>query len=183
MTNANDTTYTKEIRFIARNDYAAVVNGEEIGYASTRLGAQRIADDYVLGQIAHEAQCQAVEAQAAPVAVEAASVARPRIATAAGIAATLEQARTRLSEDRRWLRALDKAAANLAALRWQFDATGRRLMIASATTANRRYIVEHAQPGHISCSCTAGANGRVCWHAAAYGLLTRAAFRHQTAAA
>ena len=44
-------THTKSTRYIARNDYAAVVNGIEICFSDTAFGAEIIANDYVSAQI------------------------------------------------------------------------------------------------------------------------------------
>ena len=44
-------TRTKTVRYIARNDYAAVVDGIEIGFSDTAFGAEIIANDYVSAQI------------------------------------------------------------------------------------------------------------------------------------
>ena len=45
-------THTKSTRYIARNDYAAVVDGIDIGFSDTAFGAEIICNDYVTAQIA-----------------------------------------------------------------------------------------------------------------------------------
>lgn len=164
---SNTTTHTRSIRYDrTTKDFAVSVDGELIGFAPSAIAGEEMANRHIDGLIAHEAQCQAAE-QAAPVATA--------YVTSEAITATLEQARATLAADRRWLAALNKAAEKLTSTRWQFD--GRRLLVASATTAGQRYMVERGM-----CECTAAHNGRVCWHVAAYGLLTRAA-RQQPATA
>ncbi len=66
------------------------------------------------------------------------------------------------------LNALNKAAIELEASNWQW--CGSTLAIDSRTTAGKRYYVTHG-----ACTCKAAQAGRVCWHAAAYELLQRAA--------
>lgn len=66
------------------------------------------------------------------------------------------------------LTAINKAALNLEACRWQFD--GHTLRIESATqTGKRFYTVTGA-----GCTCSAAAACRICWHVAAWRLLLAA---------
>lgn len=165
-------TYEKSVKFIARNDYAAVVNGQEVGYASTKLDAQRIADDYVLAQIEHDNQCQAAE-----VAALAAPSSRPYV-TRAALDAVIEAAATYNPRDKRWANALASAAKRLRTIHWQFD--GSRLLIHSARPeTGHKYVV---QPGMCDERCDAARRGQPCWHRAARKLVALAAHRTSAAA-
>jgi hypothetical protein len=171
--NTTPTTYTKSVTFIARNDYAAVVNGQEIGYAATSLQAQRLADDYVLAQIAHDTQCQAAEVAlaVAPIATAIAPITRQQIAGA------LTTARQKVADNKKWFNALSKAAMELEASAWCWYGAAGVLKIQSRTTAGKWYTVTDA-----GCPCPAGQRGAACWHAAARRLLIRASAQPATAA-
>src|SRR5687768_2432957 len=84
------------------------------------------------------------------------------------VAAALQLARTEAAEHRAWINALNRAALNLEACRWQFD--GEVLVMHSATDPKVSYIVTAT-----GCPCKAGAAGRPCWHRAARRLLLKAA--------
>lgn len=87
--------------------------------------------------------------------------------TRQAVAAALAEARQKVANDRAWFNALNKAATELEASPWAFD--GRTLVINSRTTLGTRY---HVAAG--SCECKAAAQGRPCWHRAAYRLLVKA---------
>lgn len=83
------------------------------------------------------------------------------------VAAALAAARTEAAHYSAWINAINRAALNLEACRWQFD--GEILVITSATST-ARYTVD-AQ----GCGCKAHQAGRPCWHRAARRLLCKAA--------
>lgn len=86
------------------------------------------------------------------------------------VGAALRQLRLAHGEDTGMITAINKAALNLEACRWQFD--GRTLVIESAThTGQRRYTVTAAN----YCDCNAAIAGRRCWHSVARLLLINAA--------
>lgn len=84
------------------------------------------------------------------------------------VAAALTAARTEAAEHQAWINAINRAALNLEACRWQFD--GEVLRIESATQSNSYYLV-----GADGCPCVAGGKGKPCWHRAARRLLCKAA--------
>lgn len=88
--------------------------------------------------------------------------------TRQSVAAALSAARMACAEHNAWMNAINRAALNLEACRWQFD--GDILSIASASNVSTRYTVS-AQ----GCECKAQAAGRPCWHRAARRLLVKAA--------
>lgn len=159
--------HVKEVRFIARNDYAAVVDGNEVGFAATHQAAMTIANEYVWNLIQLENRYTdddapvAVEIDAAPVAVNPANITRQTVAR------VLVDARRKVADNRQIATALAKASTELEASRWYF--TGTVLVIASRTTPGKMYRVTGA-----TCECPA--HGRVtCWHKVAHRLLSRAA--------
>ncbi|HSH83389.1 MAG TPA: hypothetical protein VLA19_33060 [Herpetosiphonaceae bacterium] len=79
----------------------------------------------------------------------------------------LQAARAACAQHPRWLAAVNRAALNLEACRWQFD--GDVLVVHSATTPGTRYTVTAD-----TCTCKAAAAGRPCWHRAAHRLLVKA---------
>jgi len=83
------------------------------------------------------------------------------------VAAALAAARKEAAEYNAWMNAINKAALNLEACRWQFD--GECLIISSASST-RRYTVDTR-----GCQCPAAATGSPCWHRAARRLLIKAA--------
>jgi hypothetical protein len=78
----------------------------------------------------------------------------------------LRQARHTYRADRAMLTAVNKAALNLEACRWQWD--GVTLAIESATEVG---TVTHRLSERSACTCQAGQKGRVCWAFAALQLL------------
>lgn len=84
------------------------------------------------------------------------------------VAAALSAARTEAAEHQAWINAINKAALNLEACKWQFD--GEVLRIESATKSSQFYLV-----GADGCPCQAGKKGTPCWHRAARRLLIKAA--------
>lgn len=76
------------------------------------------------------------------------------------------------------IRAINRAAANLAAGQFAYD--GHTVTLRSASSA-RVYRIDVREP--MQCSCTAHARGLVCWHVVAARLLVRAAERHAAARA
>ncbi len=75
--------------------------------------------------------------------------------------------------DAAWIRAIHRAAANLAAGQFSFD--GQHVLIRSASSS-RTYRINVTEP--MQCSCTAHERGLRCWHIVAARLLVRAAERH-----
>jgi hypothetical protein len=71
------------------------------------------------------------------------------------------------------IRAINRAAANLAAGQFAYD--GRQVTLRSASST-RVYRIDTREP--MTCSCTAHERGLVCWHVVAARLLVRAAERH-----
>ncbi len=84
------------------------------------------------------------------------------------VALALRDARARCGASNRWLNALNRAALNLEAVRWQFD--GDTLRVESATNSGDFYTVTVEV-----CPCNAGKAGKPCWHRAGCRLLTKAA--------
>jgi hypothetical protein len=84
------------------------------------------------------------------------------------VALALTAARTEAAEHKAWINAINRAAMNLEACRWQFD--GEVLRIESATKSNSYYLVSAD-----GCPCQAGGKGKPCWHRAARRLLCKAA--------
>jgi hypothetical protein len=84
------------------------------------------------------------------------------------VAAALSAARTEAAEHQAWINAINRAALNLEACRWQFD--GEVLRIESATNSGTYYLVSAD-----GCPCKAGQKGTPCWHRAARRLLIKAA--------
>lgn len=158
--------HTKAVRFIGRNDYAAVVDGQEVGFSSTVLGAENICNDYVAGLV--ELEARAVAADVAPIVAADVASAAPVVApTRAAVAAVLVEARAACADNARWLRAANKAAVELETGAWAFN--GRVLVVRSRTT-NRQY---HATAS--TCECSAFAKNAPCWHRAAARLVAKAA--------
>jgi len=91
------------------------------------------------------------------------------------VALALRDARTKCAASRRWLNAVNRAALNLEAVRWQFD--GDTLRVESATNSGDFYTVTVEV-----CPCNAGKAGKPCWHKAAWRLLCKAAEMTYTAA-
>lgn len=48
--------HTKAVRFVGQHDYAAVVDGNDVGFSSTLLGAEKICNDYVTDLVKLEAR-------------------------------------------------------------------------------------------------------------------------------
>ncbi len=99
-------------------------------------------------------------------------MANPSIAQAVNRGNTgkaLAMARRECGGDKAWLNALNRAALNLEACRWEFD--GETLEIHSATQ-DMTYIVTN-----LGCDsrCKAFEKGIPCWHRAARRLLLKAA--------
>ena len=85
------------------------------------------------------------------------------------VALALRDARAKCAASHRWLNAVNRAALNLEAVRWQFD--GDTLRVESATNSGDFYTVTVEV-----CPCSAGKAGKPCWHrAAARRLLIKAA--------
>ena len=87
----------------------------------------------------------------------------------------LRDARAKCGASNRWLNALNRAALNLEAVRWQFD--GDTLRVESATNSGDFYTVTVEV-----CPCSAGKAGKPCWHRAGCRLLCKAAEMTYTAA-
>ncbi len=86
--------------------------------------------------------------------------------------AAVNEALSKVS-DAAWIRAIHRAAANLAA--GQFAFTGEHVIIRSASSS-RTYRISTREP--MACSCKAHERGLRCWHIVAARLLVRAAERH-----
>jgi len=91
------------------------------------------------------------------------------------VAQALRDARAKCGASNRWLNALNRAALNLEAVRWQFD--GDTLRVESATNSGDFYTVTVEV-----CPCSAGKAGKPCWHRAGCRLLCKAAEMTYTAA-
>jgi len=91
------------------------------------------------------------------------------------VALALRDARAKCGASNRWLNALNRAALNLEAVRWQFD--GDTLRVESATNSGDFYTVTVE-----TCPCSAGKAGKPCWHRAGCRLLCKAAEMTYTAA-
>ncbi len=91
------------------------------------------------------------------------------------VALALRDARAKCAASHRWLNAVNRAALNLEAVRWQFD--GDTLRVESATNSGDFYTVTVEV-----CPCNAGKAGKPCWHRAGCRLLTKAAEMVYTAA-
>lgn len=162
-------THTKAIRQYAHNDYAALVDNEIIGYASTGMAAMELANDYVYALVQHEARYIADEATPAPAAAVATPSApsTPLLAPSrAAVAAALVAARAACADKARWLRAANKAAVELETGKWAFN--GRVLVVRSRSSA-RQY-----RATATTCECPAYAKAAPCWHRAAARLVTNA---------
>lgn len=169
------TTYIKTIRQLARNDFEVLVNGEVVGYASTRMAAQSLANEFVAQQIEWAARCEAEAAQVVP-----ATQARPALVTKEALADVIADTVEHAPADRRWRKALEKAAERLYTVRWSWEPTSARLLIHSATTAGQKYVVS---AGMCDTDCGAAQNGRPCWHRVARTIVARAALRASVQAA
>jgi len=84
------------------------------------------------------------------------------------VALALRDARAKCAASHRWLNAVNRAALNLEAVRWQFD--GDTLRVESATNSGDFYTVTVEV-----CPCSAGKAGKPCWHRAGCRLLCKAA--------
>ena len=91
------------------------------------------------------------------------------------VALALRDARAKCAASHRWLNAVNRAALNLEAVRWQFD--GDTLRVESATNSGDFYTVTVEV-----CPCSAGKAGKPCWHRAGCRLLCKAAEMTYTAA-
>ncbi len=91
------------------------------------------------------------------------------------VALALRDARAKCAASHRWLNAVNRAALNLEAVRWQFD--GDTLRVESATNSGDFYTVTVEV-----CPCNAGKAGKPCWHRAGCRLLCKAAEMTYTAA-
>ncbi len=91
------------------------------------------------------------------------------------VALALRDARAKCGASNRWLNALNRAALNLEAVRWQFD--GDTLRVESATNSGDFYTVTVE-----ACPCNAGKAGKPCWHRAGARLLVKASEMTYTAA-
>ncbi len=91
------------------------------------------------------------------------------------VALALRDARAKCAASHRWLNAVNRAALNLEAVRWQFD--GDTLRVESATNSGDFYTVTVEV-----CPCSAGKAGKPCWHRAGCRLLCKAAEIDYTAA-
>jgi hypothetical protein len=91
------------------------------------------------------------------------------------VALALRDARAKCAASHRWLNAVNRAALNLEAVRWQFD--GDTLRVESATNSGDFYTVTVEV-----CPCSAGKAGKPCWHRAGVRLLCKAAEMTYTAA-
>jgi hypothetical protein len=91
------------------------------------------------------------------------------------VALALRDARAKCAASHRWLNAVNRAALNLEAVRWQFD--GDTLRVESATNSGDFYTVTVE-----TCPCSAGKAGKPCWHRAGVRLLCKAAEMSYTAA-
>jgi len=91
------------------------------------------------------------------------------------VALALRDARAKCAASHRWLNAVNRAALNLEAVRWQFD--GDTLRVESATNSGDFYTVTVEV-----CPCQAGKAGKPCWHRAGCRLLCKAAEMTYTAA-
>lgn len=80
----------------------------------------------------------------------------------------LRQMRIAFADAPHELTAINKAALNLEACRWQFD--GRTLRIESATHVGKRFYTVTGD----GCTCLASSACRLCWHTAAWRLLLAA---------
>ena len=92
--------------------------------------------------------------------------------TRSDVDAAITDALSKVS-DAAWIRAIHRAAANLAA--GQFAFTGEHVIIRSASSS-RTYRISTREP--MQCSCKAHERGLRCWHVVAARLLVRAAERH-----
>jgi hypothetical protein len=90
------------------------------------------------------------------------------------VALALRDARAKCAASHRWLNAVNRAALNLEAVRWQFD--GDTLRVESATNSGDFYTVTVE-----TCPCNAGKAGKPCWHRAGARLLCKAAEMGQDA--
>ena len=90
------------------------------------------------------------------------------------VALALRDARAKCAASHRWLNAVNRAALNLEAVRWQFD--GDTLRVESATNSGDFYTVTVE-----TCPCSAGKAGKPCWHRAGCRLLCKAAEMGQEA--
>ncbi len=86
--------------------------------------------------------------------------------------AAINDALGKVTEDR-WMRAIYRAAGNLAAGQFSYD--GQRVSLRSASSSTVYHIITRDP---MVCSCQAHARGLVCWHVAAARLIVRAAERH-----
>jgi hypothetical protein len=91
------------------------------------------------------------------------------------VALALRDARAKCGASNRWLNALNRAALNLEAVRWQFD--GDTLRVESATNSGDFYTVTVE-----TCPCSPCSAGKPCWHRAGCRLLVKAAEMTYTAA-
>lgn len=160
-------TYTKAIRYDRETgDFAYLLNGEIVGYAASHLCAEQKLNELVYDLLRRgntgAADTPAAVTDPAPAAVNVSNITRQTVA------AVLVDARRKVADNRRWANALAKASTELEASTWYF--TGQVLVIASRTTAGKRYRVTGQ-----TCECSAHSKGNPCWHRAAHRLLVKAA--------
>ena len=74
--------------------------------------------------------------------------------------------------DARLIRAINRAATNLATGRFSYD--GHQVILQSASS-KRMYRISTTEP--MQCTCEGRAHGQICWHIVAARLLVRAAER------
>lgn len=171
----------KQITYNAADrDFSYSYAGELIGFAPTRLQAEAALNEFVYGQLVHgnvdaadlapdEAEA-VLESQAALIEVErqgGVDETRPVRTFRQAVDAVLVNALATVANNPRWTKALERASANLDAVRWQFD--GAVLRISSATSTQRYWVDAAGQ-----CDCPAGQKGTLCWHKASWALLRRA---------
>jgi hypothetical protein len=75
--------------------------------------------------------------------------------------------------DDRWIRAIYRAAAHLAAGQFSYD--GQQVILHSASSS-KVYHIDTREPMH--CTCKGHERGLVCWHISAARLIVRAAQHH-----
>ncbi len=92
--------------------------------------------------------------------------------TRADVDAAITDALSKVA-DAAWIRAIYRAAANLASGQFSYD--GQQVILHSASS-KRVYHIDTREP--MKCSCKAHERGLICWHISAARLIVRAAEHH-----
>jgi hypothetical protein len=101
-----------------------------------------------------------------------ATVPQPVNFTRTDLQAAITAALAKVTEDR-WIRAIYRAAAHLAAGQFSYD--GQQVILHSASSTKVYHITTN-EP--MTCTCKGHERGLICWHISAARLIVRAAEHH-----